>query len=173
MHGQFDVLARLAQPVVQGKTKVSGIKLEQKRVLRLLEILLQGASGHLKRWTTARLRQSVLDQCGLKEKDYTLNQIRYDVRKLRLHACLPAGRASSNASPIPMRIGSLKRDKNWRFSSSNCANASMGRLPLEPCAIVRTRSTSPIRPLNTLITRSTRPSTKPYNYSPLDFILQN
>jgi hypothetical protein len=85
VHGQLDLLSRLAQPVVQGKSKVSGIKLEQKRVLRLLEVLLQGASGHLKRWTTACLRQTVLDQCGLKEKDYTLNQIRYDLRKLRLH----------------------------------------------------------------------------------------
>ena len=82
------MLARLAEPVVQGKTKVSGIKLEQKRILRLLEVLLQGASGHLKRWTTAQLRQSVLEQCGLKEKDYSLNQIRYDLRKIRLHGLI-------------------------------------------------------------------------------------
>ncbi len=85
VHGQLDVLARLAEPVIQGKTKLSGIKLEQKRILRLLEVLLQGASGHLKRWTTAQLRQTVLEQCGLKDKDYTLNQIRYDLRKIRLH----------------------------------------------------------------------------------------
>ena len=88
VHGQLDVLARLAQPVFQGKTKVSGIKLEQKRILRLLEVLLQGASGHLKRWTTAQLRQTVLEQCGLKQKDYTLNQIRYDLRKIRLHGLI-------------------------------------------------------------------------------------
>jgi len=74
--------------VVQGKTKVSGIKLEHKRILRLLEVLLQGAGGHLKRWTTAQLRQTVLDQCGLKEKDYSLNQIRYDLRKIRLHGLI-------------------------------------------------------------------------------------
>ena len=88
VHGQFDVLARLAQPVIQGKTKVSGIKLEQKRILRLLEVLLQGAGGHLKVWTTAQLRNTVLDQCSLKQKDYTLNQIRYDLRKLRLHGLI-------------------------------------------------------------------------------------
>ena len=88
VHGQLDVLAHLAQPVVQGKTKVSGIKLEHKRILRLLEVLLQGAGGHLKRWTTAQLRQTVLDQCGLKEKDYSLNQIRYDLRKIRLHGLI-------------------------------------------------------------------------------------
>ena len=88
VHGQLDVLARLAQPLIQGKTKVAGIKLEQKRILRLLEVLLQGASGHLKRWTTAQLRQTVLEQCSLKEKDYTLNQVRYDLRKIRLHGLI-------------------------------------------------------------------------------------
>ena len=88
VHGQLDVLARLAQPVLQGKTKVSGIKLEQKRILRLLEVLLQGASGHLKRWTTAHLHQTVWEQCGLGPKDYTRNQIRYDLRKIRLHGLI-------------------------------------------------------------------------------------
>jgi hypothetical protein len=88
VHGQLDVLARLAEPVLQGKTKVSGIKLEQKRILRLLEVLLQGAGGHLKRWTTAQLRQTVLEQCALKPQDYTLNQIRYDLRKIRLHGLI-------------------------------------------------------------------------------------
>jgi hypothetical protein len=88
VHGQFDVLARLAQPVLQGRTKVAGLKLEQTRILRLLEVLLQGASGHLRQWTTARLRQTVLADSGLKEKDYTLHQIRYDLRKLRLHGLI-------------------------------------------------------------------------------------
>jgi hypothetical protein len=34
------------------------------------------------------LHDTVLDQCGLKQKDYTLNQIRYDLRKLRLHGII-------------------------------------------------------------------------------------
>jgi hypothetical protein len=88
VHGQLDVVARLAKPVIQGQTKVSGIKLEQTRILRLLEVLLQGASGHLRQWTTARLRQTLLEDYGLKEKDYTLNQIRYDLRKLRLRGLI-------------------------------------------------------------------------------------
>jgi hypothetical protein len=87
-HGQLDVLARLAQPVIQGHTKVAGIKLEQTRMMRLLEGLLQGASGHLRQWTTARLRQTLLEDYGLEEKDYTLHQIRYDLRKLRLHGLI-------------------------------------------------------------------------------------
>jgi hypothetical protein len=50
VHGQFDVLARLAKPVFQGKTKVAGIKLENTRLMRLLELLMQGAGGHLRQF---------------------------------------------------------------------------------------------------------------------------
>jgi len=117
VHGQFDVLARLAQPVVQGKTKVSGIKLEQKRILRLLEVLLQGAGGHLKRWTTAQLHQTVLEQCDLKEKDYTLNQIRYDLRKIRLHCVF-----RRNRTLIPIIVGHLFRS----ISDSYRSGATLG-----------------------------------------------
>ena len=88
VHGQLDILARLAKPVIQGKTKVSGIKLENTRVFRLLEVLMQGASGHLRQWTTASLRQTILKDYGLKDKDYSLNQIRYDLRKLKLHGLI-------------------------------------------------------------------------------------
>ena len=34
------------------------------------------------------MRDTVLDQCNLKQKDYTLHQIRYDLRKLRLHGLI-------------------------------------------------------------------------------------
>ena len=88
VHGQFDVLARLAKPVIQGKTKVAGIKLENPRLMRLLELLMQGAGGHFRKWTTAHLHAAVLDAYNLKSKDYTLTQLRYDVRKLRLHGLI-------------------------------------------------------------------------------------
>jgi hypothetical protein len=88
VHGQFDVVARLAKPILQGKTKVAGIKLENTRLMRLLETLLQGAGGHLRRWTTAQLHHTILGAYDLKPKDYTLHQLRYDVRKLRLHGLI-------------------------------------------------------------------------------------
>jgi len=88
VHGQFDVLARLAKPVFQGKTKVAGIKLENTRLMRLLELLLQGAGGHFRKWTTAQLHAAILDAYNVKPKDYTLSQLRYDVRKLRLHGLI-------------------------------------------------------------------------------------
>jgi hypothetical protein len=61
VHGQFDVLARLAQPVLQGRTKVAGIKLENTRLMRVLELLMQGAGGHFRTWTTARLHAALLE----------------------------------------------------------------------------------------------------------------
>jgi hypothetical protein len=88
VHGQWDVLARLAKPVLQGKTKVAGIKLENTRLIRLLELLLQGAGGHFRKWTTAQMHEAILDSDNLKPKDYTLTQLRYDVRKLRLHGLI-------------------------------------------------------------------------------------
>jgi len=88
VHGQFDVLARLAKPVIQGKTKVAGIRLENTRLMRLLELLMQGAGGHLRKWTATRLHEAFLDAYNLKPKDYTLTRLRYDVRKLRLHGLI-------------------------------------------------------------------------------------
>jgi len=88
VHGQFDVLARLAKPVLQGKTKVAGIKLENTRLMRLLELLMQGAGGHFRKWTTSQLHAAVRDAYNVKPKDYTLTQLRYDLRKLRLHGLI-------------------------------------------------------------------------------------
>jgi hypothetical protein len=88
VHGQFNVLARLAKPLIQGKTKVAGIKLDNTRLMRLLELLMQGAGGHFRKWTTARVHRAVLDAYNLKPKDYTLTQLRYDLRKLRLHGLI-------------------------------------------------------------------------------------
>jgi hypothetical protein len=88
VHGQLDLLARLSKPVMQGKTKVAGIKLENTRLMRILEVLLQKASGSLRSWGSARLHAAILDQFQLKPGDYTLNQLRYDLRKLRLHGLI-------------------------------------------------------------------------------------
>jgi len=88
VHGQLDLIARLAKPVIQGQTKVAGIKLEHTRVMRLLEALLHKANGNLRTWTTARLHHAILDLFGLKPADYSLLQLRYDLRKLRVHGLI-------------------------------------------------------------------------------------
>jgi len=88
VHGHFDVLAELARPVTVGKTRVAGVRLDQPRVMRLLEVLVRGLGGHLRRWTAAELHGQVLEAFGLKAGSYTLNQLRYDLRKLRAHGLI-------------------------------------------------------------------------------------
>jgi hypothetical protein len=88
VHGEFDLLARLAQPVQLGTTQIAGIKLEQRRLMRLLEILLRRAGGGFGGWTVPQVRAAVLDTFNLKPSDYSLNAVRYDLRKLRAHGLL-------------------------------------------------------------------------------------
>jgi hypothetical protein len=73
---------------IQGDTKVAGIKLEHTRVMRLMEVLLQKANGNLRTWTIAKLHRQIRDQFSLKPSDYTLVQLRYDLRKLRVHGLI-------------------------------------------------------------------------------------
>jgi hypothetical protein len=88
VHGELDLLARLAQPVLLGKTKIAGIKLDQQRMMRLLEVLLRRAGGGFGGWRAAEVRAALLDTFNLKPADYTLNAVRYDLRKLRAHGLL-------------------------------------------------------------------------------------
>ena len=88
VHGHFDLIAELAAPRQIGKTKIAGIKLENRRAMRLLEVLLRRAGGGFGGWTTRELRLAILDAFNLKPANYTLNQIRYDLRKLRAHGII-------------------------------------------------------------------------------------
>ena len=88
VHGQLDVVAALARPVMQGKTKVAGIKLENLRLMRLLETQMRGVGGHFRRWTAAQLHQAILEAYEIQPKDYTLGQLRYDLRKVRVHGLI-------------------------------------------------------------------------------------
>src|SRR6516165_8931994 len=55
--------------------------------IRLLEILLHG-STHVGGWTTNQIHQAVLTTFHLSDKRYGLNQLRYDLRKLKGHGLL-------------------------------------------------------------------------------------
>lgn len=85
VHGEFDLLARLAKPVTVGKTRVGGIKLEHKRPMRLLEVLLQVAGQACGGWSARQLHQRVLERFELRPADYKLSALRYDLRKLKAH----------------------------------------------------------------------------------------
>ncbi|MHA2344633.1 MAG: hypothetical protein ACXADW_22475 [Candidatus Hodarchaeales archaeon] len=83
-HFEFSLIPSLAKPVTIRKTKIAGIKLENKRMIRLMQALLHSGSS-ISVWRTKYLHRYILEKFRLKETEYTLNQLRYDVRKLKVH----------------------------------------------------------------------------------------
>jgi hypothetical protein len=77
-------LASLARPVVVGTRRVPGLKLEDDRVIRLLEVLLHPGS-FVADWTSREVHARRLARHRLTESDSRLTQLRYDLGKLRAH----------------------------------------------------------------------------------------
>jgi hypothetical protein len=75
-------LATLANPSLVGQRRVPGLKLHDDRVIRLLETLLHPAA-FAGDWTTRELHARILARHHLREADYRLSQLRYDLSKLR------------------------------------------------------------------------------------------
>jgi len=78
---------RLALPITSGRSKIPGIKIHDTRMVRMMEVLLHGGTP-LHGWTSAQLRQAILTTFGLSPEGYTLNQVRYDLRKLKAHGLI-------------------------------------------------------------------------------------
>jgi hypothetical protein len=87
VHVDFPLLQRIALPITIGSVRYPGIKIHETRIIRLMEVLLHGGT-HLGGWTAKEIHQAVLTTFGLSEKGYRLNQLRYDLRKLKGHALL-------------------------------------------------------------------------------------
>jgi hypothetical protein len=87
VHVDFPLLQRLAPPITVGAVRYPGIKIHDPRVIRLLEVLLHGGS-HVGGWTTKQIHQAVLATFHVSDKAYGLNQLRYDLRKLKGHGLL-------------------------------------------------------------------------------------
>ena len=77
-------LTRLAQPVQVGQRRVPGLRLQDDRVLRLLDVLLH-PGGLVADWTSRDVLARLLARHRLTEADYRLSQLRYDLGKLRAH----------------------------------------------------------------------------------------
>jgi hypothetical protein len=87
VHVDFPLLQRLALPVTIGAVRYPGIKIHETRIIRLLEVLLHGGT-HLGGWTAKQIHYAVLTSFQLSESAYGLNQLRYDLRKLKGHGLL-------------------------------------------------------------------------------------
>jgi hypothetical protein len=87
VHVDFPLLQRLALPLTLGSVRYPGIKIHDTRIIHLLEVLLH-ASPTLGGWTAKQIHQAVLTTFQLSPRTYALNQLRYDLRKLKGHALL-------------------------------------------------------------------------------------
>jgi hypothetical protein len=87
VHGDFPLLQRLALPITVGTTKYPGIKIHDTRMIRLMEVLLH-AGTVVGGWRTSQLHEALLVHFGLSTQRYGLNQLRYDLRKMRAHGLL-------------------------------------------------------------------------------------
>src|SRR6201987_314273 len=87
VHVDFPLLQRLALPDTVGTVRYPGIKIHASRLIRLLETLLHGGT-QLGGWTAKQIHHTVLTSFHLAAEVYGLNQLRYDLRKLKGHGLL-------------------------------------------------------------------------------------
>ena len=87
IHVDFPLLQRLALPVTIGTVRYPGIKIHEPRIIRLMEVLLHSGTT-VGGWTAKQIHQAVLNTFELSANTYGLNQLRYDLRKLKGHGLL-------------------------------------------------------------------------------------
>ena len=87
VHVDFPLLQRMALPITIGSVRHPGIKIHDPRVIRLFEVLLHGGP-HVGGWTAKQIHHAILTTFGLSERAYGLNQLRYDLRKLKAHGLI-------------------------------------------------------------------------------------
>jgi len=87
VHVDFPLLQRMALPLTVGTVRYPGIKIHDARIIRLLEVLLHGGNT-VGGWTAKQIHSAVLTAFQLSAKVYGLNQLRYDLRKLKGHSLL-------------------------------------------------------------------------------------
>ena len=86
-HVDFPLLQRLALPIPVGSAKYPGIKIHDTRMIRLMQVLLH-AGTTVGGWRAAQIHDALVASFGLSAKRYGLNQLRYDLRKMKAHALI-------------------------------------------------------------------------------------
>ena len=87
VHVDFPLLQRLALPITAGTAKFPGLRIHDTRMIRLMEILLHGGTT-LGGWRAKDIHAAVLTAFGTTAARYGLNQLRYDLRKMKGHELL-------------------------------------------------------------------------------------
>ena len=81
-HFDYPLLEIIAQPVIIGETRIPGIKLHETRMIRLLETMMHYGT-ELNGWPSKTIYEAAVMNYEL--TDYKINQLRYDLRKLKAH----------------------------------------------------------------------------------------
>ena len=153
VHVDFPLLQRLALPVTIGSVRYPGIKIHDTRIIRLLEVLLHGGNT-VGGWTAKQIHQAVLTTFQLSAKTYGLNQLRYDLRKLKGHGLL-------ERDGSPLRLPSHRQRRPGRAPVPVLPQTplrSPGQQPLPSPSPIR--PTAPTANSKPPITRPTRRSSK-------------
>jgi hypothetical protein len=87
VHVEFPLLQRLALPITVGTAKFPGIKIHDTRMIRLMEVLLHGSTT-VGGWTAKQIHDALLAAFELSAARYGLNQLRYDLRKMKAHGLI-------------------------------------------------------------------------------------
>jgi len=87
VHVDAALFQQLARPTTAGRTTIPGIKIQDTRMLRLMEVLLHGGP-QLTGWRTAQIHTAILQAFALTGEAYSVTQLRYDLRKLKAHGLL-------------------------------------------------------------------------------------
>lgn len=87
VHEEFAFLRRISLPIQQGTVRIPGIRIQDLRMRRLLEVLLHAGTS-LGGWSAREIHRAVLDRFGLSGSNYNLSSLRYDLRKLKGHGLL-------------------------------------------------------------------------------------
>jgi len=87
VHVEFPLLQRLALPITVGTVKFPGIKIHDTRMIRLMEVLLHGGTT-VGGWTAKQIHNAILTSFQLTTARYGLNQLRYDLRKMKAHGLI-------------------------------------------------------------------------------------
>ena len=86
-HVDFPLLQRLALPIKVGTAKFPGIKIHGTRMIRLMGTLLHGGTT-VGGWRAKDIHGAALTAFGMTADRYGLNQLRYDLRKMKAHGLL-------------------------------------------------------------------------------------
>jgi hypothetical protein len=86
-HADFSLLERLAHPIMKGSTRIAGIKIQDTRMIRLMEVLIDAGST-INAYSARNIHQVLLERFRISEQVYGLNQLRYDLRKMRCHGLI-------------------------------------------------------------------------------------